>query len=339
MIIRPSTDADLGRVLACQAADPVGLVPPDRYRGDLASRNYRPDWTWIAEQDGAIVARAVWWGPAASGYPHVLDCLHVSDSDPHWADLAAALLQAGHQAFRDAGAPDPPRYELRLPNAWRASADVSQAVRWRRAAAARAGLTQELERFRFEWTPAAGLPRSTGRLVFRPEPDDEAFIAVFREVATGQPGRDHPPGGGRTGRGPAGPRGLRAVPGHARRPGLVAAGLHRRWPAGRDDPAQPEPVRGGGWLSRRAARHARPRLHRRPGRRDHPVPRRRAASRGSPPPPIPPTSRWRPPSGGPATGKPGSGTCSWHRLRRPASRPAGRPRLRRAAARRSPAAS
>jgi RimJ/RimL family protein N-acetyltransferase len=185
MIIRPSTDADLGRLLSCRPADPVELVPPGRYRADLASRNYRPEWTWIAEQDGAIVARAIWWGPAASAYPQVLDCLHVSDSVPHWADLAAALIQAGQQAFRTAGAPDPPRYELRLPNAWRASPDLSQAFRWRREAAARAGLTQELERFRFEWTPAAGLPRSTGRLVFRPEPDDQAFLAVFRQVAIG----------------------------------------------------------------------------------------------------------------------------------------------------------
>ena len=150
MIIRPSTEADLGRVLACRAADPVGLVPPDRYRADLASRNYRPEWTWLAEQDDAIVARAVWWGPGFGRCPQVLDCLHVSDSVPHWADLAAALIRAGHQAFRRAGAPHPPRYELRLPNAWRASPDVSQAFRWRREAAARAGLTEELERIRFE---------------------------------------------------------------------------------------------------------------------------------------------------------------------------------------------
>lgn len=185
MIIHPSTEADLGRVLACRAADPAGLVPPDRYRADLASRNYRAEWTWLAEQDDAIVARAVWWGPGSGRYPQVLDCLHVSDSVPHWADLAAALIRAGHQAFRRAGAPHPPRYELRLPNAWRASPDVSQAFRWRREAAARAGLAEELERIRFEWTPAAGLPRSTGRLVFRPEPDDEAFVGVFRQVAVG----------------------------------------------------------------------------------------------------------------------------------------------------------
>ncbi|HTT55053.1 MAG TPA: GNAT family N-acetyltransferase [Streptosporangiaceae bacterium] len=127
----------------------------------------------------------MWWGPASAAYPAVLDCLHVSDSVPHWAELAAVLLQAGQDSFRRAGSPGPPRYELRLPSAWRASPDTLQAARWRREAAARAGLTDELERIRFEWTPAAGLPRSSGRLTFRPEPDDEAFISVFRQVARG----------------------------------------------------------------------------------------------------------------------------------------------------------
>ena len=340
MIIRPSTDADLGRVLACQAADPVGLVPPDRYRADLASRNYRPDWTWIAEQDGAIVARAVWWGPAASGYPHVLDCLHVSDSVPHWADLAAALLQAGHQAFRDAGAPDPPRYELRLPNAWRASADVSQAVRWRRAAAARAGLTQELERFRFEWTPAAGLPRSTGRLVFRPEPDDEAFIAVFRQVATGSLDvitRREVAARGADRQAREDFALYRDMPGDrgwwrlAYTAGGQLAGmiLPNRNPYGAVV----------GYLGVLPA-HARPRLHRRPGRRDHPVPRgaRRAADHRH-------HRHHQPADGGrlPAGRLPGNrdpvrvhGTGPGGRLAAPARRP---PWLRRAAARRSPAAS
>jgi ribosomal protein S18 acetylase RimI-like enzyme len=185
MIIRPTTETDLGPVLACRAADPVSLVPPDRYRADLASFHYRPEWTWIAEDGRAILARAVWWGYESAAYPLALDCLHVSDAVPNWADLAAALIRAGHEAFRRAGAPQPPRYELRLPTAWRASPDTTQAVRWRREAAARAGLTDELERIRFEWTPAAGLPRSSGRLVFRPEPDDEAFIDVFRQVADG----------------------------------------------------------------------------------------------------------------------------------------------------------
>jgi GNAT superfamily N-acetyltransferase len=62
---------------------------------------------------------------------------------------------------------------------------VVAAFGWRRDAAARAGLTGELERIRFEWTADAGLPRSSGRLALRPEPDDDVFLDVFRQIAVG----------------------------------------------------------------------------------------------------------------------------------------------------------
>jgi hypothetical protein len=35
------------------------------------------------------------------------------------------------------------------------------------------------------WTPDAGLPRPSGRLALRPEPDDDAFLDVFRQIAVG----------------------------------------------------------------------------------------------------------------------------------------------------------
>jgi hypothetical protein len=59
MRIRPTTAADLDRVLACPLAEPVGLVPPDRYREELARHQYRPEWTWIAEDAGRVLARAI----------------------------------------------------------------------------------------------------------------------------------------------------------------------------------------------------------------------------------------------------------------------------------------
>jgi RimJ/RimL family protein N-acetyltransferase len=185
MILRPTTGADLDRVLACQTTDPIGLVPADRYRAELASGQYRPEWTWIAEDRGHIMGRAIWWGFAAATEPLVLDCLHIDDSvaDPAW--LAGGLLTAGQRALRTEGAPHPPRYEIRLPSGWRDDPAVARAFGWRREAAAMAGLTDELERLRYQWTPAAGLPRLSGRLTFRPEPDDEVFLDVFRRVAVG----------------------------------------------------------------------------------------------------------------------------------------------------------
>jgi len=40
-----------------------------------------------------------------------------------------------------------------------------------------------VERLRFEWTPMCGVPEPSGRLSFRPEPEHEAMLALFRRVA------------------------------------------------------------------------------------------------------------------------------------------------------------
>lgn len=39
-----------------------------------------------------------------------------------------------------------------------------------------------VERYRYEWTPADGLPERPGRLVFREEPDDAVVLDVLRRV-------------------------------------------------------------------------------------------------------------------------------------------------------------
>ena len=194
MLIRPTTEADLDRILAWPVAEPVGVVPADRYREELDRHQYRPEWTWIAEDEGRILARAIWWGFADSAYPLVLDCVSAGASlltgSPLTAGgsvpvLAARLIAAGQQALRR---PDPsvaPGYEINLPAGWRSDPAAARAFAWRQDAAARAGLTDELERVRFEWTPDAGLPRSSGRLVFRPEPDDDSFLDVFGQIAVG----------------------------------------------------------------------------------------------------------------------------------------------------------
>jgi RimJ/RimL family protein N-acetyltransferase len=42
-----------------------------------------------------------------------------------------------------------------------------------------------VERLRYRWTPADGLPDRPGRLVFRPEPDDERILDVLRRIVVG----------------------------------------------------------------------------------------------------------------------------------------------------------
>ena len=188
MRIRPTTEAELDRVLACPATEPVGLVPADRYRDELARHQYRPEWTWIAEDAGRILARAIWWGFGDSAYPLALDCVYADGADDGAAGrvaLAAELIAAGQRALRPPDGQIAPRYEIGLPAGWRSDPEVVAAFGWRRDAAARAGLTDELERIRFEWTPGSGLPRPSGRLAYRPEPDDDVFLDVFRQIAAG----------------------------------------------------------------------------------------------------------------------------------------------------------
>jgi RimJ/RimL family protein N-acetyltransferase len=42
-----------------------------------------------------------------------------------------------------------------------------------------------LERYRYEWTTSAPVSPPTGRLTFRPEPDDAAWARMFAEIAEG----------------------------------------------------------------------------------------------------------------------------------------------------------
>ncbi|MFI5984648.1 GNAT family N-acetyltransferase [Streptomyces sp. NPDC051555] len=182
---RPATTdpADLERAVAYPAdgpTDPVPALDAQRVRDELAANQLRPEWTWFAEdEEGRILARALWWGRADSEHPLALDCLQVRPevSDP--ADLAVRLLAAGHEAFGIR-----PLYNLSLPHDWRATPALARAVAWREEAARRAGLTSTVERLRYEWTPEAGTAEPTGRLVFR-EGTDEEFLDFFARLSRG----------------------------------------------------------------------------------------------------------------------------------------------------------
>src|ERR1017187_15468 len=170
MLFRSTTGADLDRVLACTVTEPISWIPADRYCAELADRQYRPEWTWIAEDSGQILARALWWGLPSSAHPRALDCVYVHDSVSDRIGPPAARLAAGHDALRAQGAPKLPQYDLNLPNGWRGNPAGSAAVSCRRAAAARAGLSGELERLRYEWTPGVAVEDSSLPLPYTPEP-------------------------------------------------------------------------------------------------------------------------------------------------------------------------
>ncbi|MFE5770254.1 GNAT family N-acetyltransferase [Streptomyces sp. NPDC056485] len=172
--------AGIDRALAYPADGPVGALSAEKIREELAGNRFRPEWTWFAEdEDGEVLGRALWWGRADSERPIALDCLQVRESVADPAALAAALLAAGHAAFGNL-----PLYNISLPAGWRTRPDLVEAVGWRQKAAYGAGLTREIERLRYEWTPAAGTAEPTGRLVFR-EGTDEEFLDAFARLSAG----------------------------------------------------------------------------------------------------------------------------------------------------------
>jgi RimJ/RimL family protein N-acetyltransferase len=193
MIFRPAEASELKRVMALMVPDPACALTADTYRIRSKNREYRPEWTWVAEEGaepdpaGAPAAAGVWWGDPQASQPSALDGLWVNEQVPKRdrVPTAAALLGRAHGAFAAAEAMPPPAFHLFLPGDWRERPGAVGALAWREEAARRAGLTSRLERLRYEWTADAGVPRLGRRLTFRPEPDDEVFADLFARVLTG----------------------------------------------------------------------------------------------------------------------------------------------------------
>ncbi|CAM3213500.1 GNAT family N-acetyltransferase [Stackebrandtia soli] len=186
MFFRSSVEADLDSLTSCTVTEPIRWADPERLTNNLASGEYRHDRIWVAtDDDGRILARAVWWSFPGDPIPLALDCLYV---DPGVSDrdaLGADLLDAAHRVFTSNGMKELPGYHIFLPAGWRDDDAIVTAVGWRRAALARIGMTDELERLRYRWTPDAGVPEASTRLAFRAEPDDAVFLDLFERAAVG----------------------------------------------------------------------------------------------------------------------------------------------------------
>lgn len=172
--LRPLTAGEEDLFLSLPDPALVGFQSVGRdYRELVALHQYRPEWTWVALRDGVTVARAAWWGGPDDDAPVALDWL---DFAPGEDDAAVALLkQAGIEA----------EYCLLLPPGWRDVPAVRAAGEARIDVAQRAGMAPFVERLRYRWTPADGLPPRPGRLEFRAEPDDDAILAVLERIAHG----------------------------------------------------------------------------------------------------------------------------------------------------------
>jgi RimJ/RimL family protein N-acetyltransferase len=176
--IRTAVESDLDAIRTLIADQSINTVTPERYAEFLGNGSYRHAWTWVVEEDGRIVALAVWWGMPQSEHPFSIDGLYYAgdgDPVPVWAELIRHALDS---------IPDQPEYHLFLPNGWREQPEVVAALEPRLAAAARAGLSELTERLRYEWLPAYGLPARSTRLKFEPA-DDDAFLKAFVRVIEG----------------------------------------------------------------------------------------------------------------------------------------------------------
>ncbi|MEU8819500.1 GNAT family N-acetyltransferase [Actinoplanes sp. NPDC048796] len=165
MLFRTLAEGDLGRVLTC-------LDDPGRFERFLETGNYRPSWTWMAVDGDEIKGFAVWWGFPTGERPLALDTLWAAPEVDDPVGLWAALIRQvpppfEYHIFTSPGREKTPEVTLRL------------------AAAELAGLGEVNERLRYEWTADHPLPPRSTRLTFRPEPDDEAFAAVFAAISEG----------------------------------------------------------------------------------------------------------------------------------------------------------
>lgn len=169
-------------LLAFSTSDPVSWIGPDRYRQESGTRNYRPEWSFLAERDGRPIGRALWWGGSDAAKPSTLDDLivDVSDDDERVA-VAAGLIRAGAEAF---GAL--PEWVVDVAVDWHDDPRAVAAVAWREQAARTAGLGRTTERVSVAWEPGTGLPaaRTDGDLTFRTG-DDAEFLDLFARVTVG----------------------------------------------------------------------------------------------------------------------------------------------------------
>ena len=147
------------------------LGRPYRTVGD--GGEYRPEWTWVALREDRVVARAACWAGPGDQVPLLID----------WFDFAPGEDEAGVRLLREMS--PQVEFELVLPPGWRTDPAVRAAAEARIGAATAAGYRTLVERFRYEWTTACGLPEHTDRLVFRPEPDDDAILDVLLRIEHG----------------------------------------------------------------------------------------------------------------------------------------------------------
>lgn len=178
---RACTPTDLEALLAVSTSEPVAWTPADQYRRESATRNHRPEWSFLALCDGRPVGRALWWGLADASTPSTLDDLLVDPAEGDRVAVAVGLLRAGAVAFGSL-----PEWILDVAVDWHEDPPAVAAVAWRTEAARAAGLVRATERVSVVWDPAtSGPPAPVPAGVRFRAGDDTEFVDLFARVAVG----------------------------------------------------------------------------------------------------------------------------------------------------------
>lgn len=183
MKCRRATPDDVDALVNFPDDPGVVSLPRDQVREDFEAGRMRPEWSWLLEDEGRLLGRALWWGRGDS-VPSALDALDVVQEldDPRLA--AVDLLRGGHADFSASGESVLPPYTVRLPEGWGDDERTTRAATWRCEAMSDVGVTSSLERRQYAWTPENGIPAGSTRVEFRPGSDEE-FLELFREAARG----------------------------------------------------------------------------------------------------------------------------------------------------------
>lgn len=168
LVIRPLVAGEEELFFSLPDPHTVGIASTGEPRAVFAAERYRPEWTWVAVRAGTVVARAAWYGGPDDTEPGSLNWFDFTDSDAGTQLLLAAPFRAD--------------YNLMLPPAWHDDPFVTAQASARIAAAERAGMKRWIERFRYLWTLDDGMAARTGRLDYRPEPDDDVVLDLIRRI-------------------------------------------------------------------------------------------------------------------------------------------------------------
>jgi ribosomal protein S18 acetylase RimI-like enzyme len=188
LLVRPIGPDEIDLFTSFADASPLGLKPPLATYLDGLHNWYRPEWSWVAQRDGEVVARVAFGGEPDAELPLVMGSLEIG-TRPDRVETGMALVRTAYAAMTGGGTGEGGRPEYRqfLPVDWHEHAGMRAAVDDRRTVARRAGLRFLVERVELRWSAESGaalLPRP-GRLTFRLTGDDAEVLAVVRGTVAG----------------------------------------------------------------------------------------------------------------------------------------------------------